>query len=251
MLCMPPNHYYASHSFRSYGVTLWYPTYVNKLNLDKDAEIFQAFCHKEVGNLSNSSFPEYCGCSESYINSSIISDTQLKNFVISDTVFSNVTFERVDFSASLFKNTTFESGSFVECSFNHSFFTEVIFNNFTFMNLSLEHSRLCGMLATGSTSDRVAIKDSSINHFSSNDTTQEQLDGAQFIELLNTTNTSQCKGDEEMSLACPKKEDDFRVYRDSFFISASALPGNLASMVAVYFLIRKYWLCKTVLGVVV
>ena len=237
------------HAFRSYGVTLWYPTYVNKLNLDKDAEIFQAFCSKEVSNLSNSSLPEYCGCSESYINSSIISDTQMEKFLISGAVFSNVTFERVDFSSSSFKNTTFESGSFVECSFNFSAFTQVIFKNFTFINLSLEHSRLCGVFATGSTSNSVAVKDSSINHFSSNDTIPN-LDGTRFIEMLNTTNTSQCEG-EEKSIECPKKEDDFRVYRDSFFISASALPGNLASIVAVYFLIRKYWLCKTVLGVVV
>lgn len=41
---------------------------------------------------------------------------------------------------------------------------------------------------------------------------------------------------------CPEEEeDDDRVYRDNFIISASALPGNIVSAIAVYFLRRNGW----------
>ena len=239
---MPTNH--CCFTCRSYGVTLWYPTYVNELNIQKDAELFQTFCSKDVDYLSDLTIPQYCGCSGSFINNSVISDTKLENFVINSTVFSNVTFERVNFVHSSFLNTTFETGSgFTNCTFSNSAFTEVKLDNFTFTNFQLDNSRLCGVLANDLNSDNVTIYNTSINHVGSNNT----INGTSFIELLkNTTNTSLCEG-KEWSFQCPKKEDDFRVYRDSFFISASALPGNLASMVAVYFLIRKYWLGKVTL----
>ena len=40
------------------------------------------------------------------------------------------------------------------------------------------------------------------------------------------------------------KSDDFCVYRDSFLVAASALPRNIASAFAVYFLRRNYCLGK-------
>lgn len=226
-------------SFGAYGVTLWYPTYVNQLNIQKDNEIFHTFCSKEVSNLSSSAIPDYCDCNEAYINNSVIADAQLENWIINNARFSSVTFERVSFVNSSFVNTTFESGSFVDCNFSSSAFTELTFNAFNFTNVKFSNSRLCNVLATNSSSTGVVVNNSWISNLGPNRTNSSS--NTDFIQFLVSTNTSQCD-EEEWTFQCPKKEDDFRVYRDTFFVSAAALPGNLASMVAVYFLVRKYWL---------
>ncbi len=225
---------------RSYGVTLWYPTYVNDLNQQKDIEIFNDFCSEEVSELNSSTLSTYCGCSDAVINNSLISDLLLNNWNIQNTIFTGVTFQRVNFTYTSFNNTRFESSSFINCTFNNSDFTNTTFENFSFTNLKLLYSRLCNPIENNSTSNDVLVLNSTINGAPWNST----MEGAAFLQLM--SNKSVCDDNGWKSI-CPVKEDDFRVYRDSFFISASALPGNLASMFAVYFLIRKYWLGEEII----
>ncbi len=225
--------------YRSYGVTLWYPTFVNELNIKKDAEIFRDFCSEEVSGINSSVIPTYCGCSDAAINNSVISDLVLDNWNISNTNFTSVTFQRVNFTHTSFKNADFLSSSFIDCSFIDSGFFNIGFEAFTVTNLKLVNSRICNTTVTNLTSNDVFVQNSTLNGNHLNTTINETL----FLDLLAlSANRSAC-GEDGLTSMCPVKVDDFRVYRDSFFISASALPGNLASMVAVYFLIRKYWLC--------
>ncbi len=228
---------------RSYGVTLWYPTYVNEVNHQKDVEIFNGFCSEEVSGINSSTISTYCGCNDSVINNSVISDMLLDNWNIQNTTFNGVTFQRVNFTYASFNNTSFESSSFIDCTFNNSGFINTTFDSFSFTNLKLFDSRLCSTTIGNnySASGDVLVLNSTINGAPWNST----MTSATFIQLMfnSSANESACNANGWIS-KCPVKGDDFRLYRDSFFISASALPGNLASMVAVYFLIRKYWLGK-------
>jgi len=220
-------------------VTLWYPTYVNELNIQKDNEAFQTFCTQEVSNLTNSSFPTYCDCLDSNINNSLISDLSLDGWNLNNSVISNVTFERVLFNRVSFRNVTFNDTKFIDCTFKNSDLTEIHFNDLRFIYLQLTNSRLCGSDAVNIVGDKLSVENCTINALNMTNITISE-----FKDSLNSpSNISECRRDGWV-FVCPKKEDDFRVYRDSFFISAAALPGNLASMIAVYFLVRKYWLCK-------
>lgn len=220
-------------------MTLWYPTFVGELNSQKDAEVFRDFCSKEVLGINSSVIPTYCGCSDVTINNSVISDLVLNNWNINNANFTSVTFERVNFTQTLFQNTNFLSSSFINCTFVDSGFFNTSFDNFMVTNLKLVDSRICETTVTNFSSNDLLIQNSTINSDRLNTTINETA----FLRLvsLDATNRSVCNEDGLISV-CPAKKDDFRLYRDSFFVSASALPGNLASMVAVYFLIRKYWL---------
>ena len=236
-------------------MTLWYPTYVSEINIQKDKVEFDNFCSKNVTDINSTTLPDYCGCNGTVFHDSIISDVHLEKWNVSDVVLNNVTFERVNFSDVSFTNTDFVSGSsFIDCNFHHSQILNSFLDNFTFDSLSLFDSRLCGTTATNITvRNSLTISNTSINSYQ-NSTPTVVLEGNSsfFMDLLefkyvNISNDSCATGDvNEWPIQCLLKEDDFRVYRDSFFISASALPGNIVSAVAVYFFTRKYWLGKTV-----
>ncbi len=220
-------------------MTLWYPTFVNELNIQKDAEVFRDFCSKEVSDINSSVVPTYCGCNDGAINNSVISDLVLNNWNISNANFTNVKFQGVNFTHTSFNNINFFSSSFIDCSFVDSGFFNISFDNFEVKNFKLVNSKICGTEVINFRSNDVFIRNSTINIDFFNTTINGVNFGSNLLTLA--PNRSVCNED-GLTSVCPVKKDDFRVYRDSFFVSAAALPGNLASMVAVYFLIRKYWL---------
>ena len=240
--------------YRSYGVTLWYPTYVGEINKQKDIAEFDVFCVKNVTDINSTTLTDYCGCNGTVFHDSIISDVHLENWSVGDVVLSNVTFKRVNFSDVSFTNTNFVSGSsFIDCNFHHSQIVSSFLDNFTLDSLNLFDSRICGTTGTNLTvQNSLMISNTSINSYhNSSSTVVQESNSSYFIDLLdfkyvNASNDSCATGNvNEWPVQCLRKEDDFRVYRDSFFVSASALPGNLVSAVAVYFFTRKYWLGNT------
>ena len=216
---------------RGYGISLWYPSYVNQINTDRDEENFKKFCNRNVTLTPSDSITAYCDCSNTVFFNFTLQDTTLDNCRIKDVTFSNVTFVNVSFINFAFDVVAFNHCHFTDSDFTHTCFNATNFDNVSFSSVGFYSSSLCNL--TGSF---VKIENNSLN---SGDITYEVFNTL-FESVLDLD--GDCDVDRCYKEAC---EDNSRVYRDSFFVSASAFPGNIASAFAVYFLQRNYWLGKS------
>ena len=208
-------------SCRSYGVTLWFPTYVDQITTQKDIRVFEAHCNRTVTG-SDQELESFCGCDSTVFADMEIKDIQLSNFRMDGILFRNVTFKNVSFSTVIFNGTQFSNGSvFRESNFSTSYFNGTSFDDISFDSVQIESSLLCSVDGSGT---RIV--------------NSTRLNTAWYEQPLNQSN-----------LTCDYPEincipPNSKIYRDSFFITASAFPGNIASAIAVYFLRRNYWLGK-------
>lgn len=242
-------------SFGSYGVTLWFPTYVSQINDARNAEDFQALCNTTVvGGTDAQGLKEYCGCGSTVFSNITIVNTQLHMIKFNEVTFNKVSFRNVSFDQVLFNGT-----EFIECQFQDSSFTRTLFNATDFSgglfdSVSFKTSSLCPQsLQDMQVDDFTTLGNVNISGLRADNRT---FNTSTFDSLINSDGDNGDSKKESCDLQVQFEEVvcspfDNRVYRDSFFISASALPGNIASAFAVYFLRRNYWLafslfCSTV-----
>ena len=231
------------HTYRSYGVTLWYPTYISELTTQKDLEEFERFCNNTVNVTGWSHMEAYCDCSQTVFSDVTLTDSELRNFRIHDVLFSNVSFQNINFDSVVFNSTQFVDCQFYESNFTDSLFNSTQFENVLFHSVNIHSSSLCSMngSAVEVCNNSLILEEVDVN---GDQVDYEMLNTSAFQErVLNRGNGQKCSENKLLrQIQC--KPPDNRVYRDSFFVSASALPGNIASAIAVYFLRRNYWLGK-------
>ena len=219
-----------------YGITLWYPTYINELTTAKDAAIFEEMCNTTV---TEDDLGKFCGCSNTMFENFILRDTKFQNFKINDVTFYNASFTSVNFDNILFNQTEFIECQFIECNFTKTLFNATDFNGVEFRSIRIGSSSMCPL-----NSSDVEVENfvTSLNvNISGRSVGNRTFDTASFNKVLSLGSSHGCdlKVDrEEVSCTPPSS----RLYRDSFFVSASAFPGNIASAFAVYFFRRNYWL---------
>lgn len=220
----------------SYGVTLWYPTYVDRLSRESLETVTEhKDCNHTLSNYTNAinDFSNietlFCGCPETdyqnvtlegirlanswWAEDSILSDLVVKGGSIEEVWFNNVTMDTVYFQNVIIRNAYF----------SNSTWTGVYFSNVTF----IESSYFCG------------IENETITSHSSNE------GPASTVGIL--TANSSCDSVPAPPTNCLIKElevDLRKEYFYDFLIAASAFPGNVVSAIAVYFLTRSYWLGK-------
>ncbi len=166
----------------------------------------------------------------------IIRDIELKEWQINDVLLSNITFINVTFEEVLFNTTTLVNCNFQDCRFKNLHFKDSYLENIDMANIEIELKSAC-LLSNASTGE-VNLANITFNgtQFNAGLTNVSQLQG--YLDGLSL------EGCTKFEVLC--KSDDFRIYRDSFFVSASALPGNIASAIAVYFMWRNVWLGKVI-----
>ena len=178
-----------------------------------------------------------CDCSSTSFEDAVISNMELKNWQINDVLLNNITFSNVSFEDVLFNNTNFDSCKFQNCTFESLHFQDVFFDSMTLENVSIELGSSC--LFSNSSSGEISLTDVSMN---GSELAPGTISASQLQAYLDEFSLKKkCLGP-EFDVIC--RSDDFRIYRDSFFVSASALPGNLASAIAVYLMWRNVWLGK-------
>lgn len=212
---------------RSYGVTLWFPSYVAQVTDAQVTSRFRSFCHQ--GARVDATLTDYCGCEGATFSGQHFSNMDFNSFKLSDSIFHNVTFtnatfsdlslEKCNFTGCVLDNVTFVS----RCSFNH-----VHFNQTTFSHVNASGLSVCN---NGSVTELVGRRGGGSG---------ESGDGGirELVAVLESKNTS-CE-----DVKCEESEKSGNIYRDLFLVSGSAFPGNIASAIAVYFLRRNYWLGK-------
>jgi len=221
---------------RSYGVTLWYPTYVDQIAKRADQNNLNRICN-ETTLLSATEMRSVCDCSSTSFEDAVISNTELKSWQINDVLLNNITFSNVTFEDVLFNTTNFGSCKFQNCKFTSLHFQDILFDSMSMENVTIELSSSC--LFSNFSSGDISITDVLVNGSKLEPGT---INASQLQAYLDEfSSREKCLGP-EFEVIC--KSDDFRIYRDSFFVSASALPGNLASAIAVYLMWRNVWLGK-------
>lgn len=203
-----------------------------------DLEQFEKFCNVTV-NGTSVDLAKYCDCGQTVFSEFELADLELKRFRVNDVIFSNVSFININFDSVMFNRTQFINCQFHDSNFTRSFFNYATFDNVLFDSVNMASSSLCSVSGSA-----VEIQGSS-TVWENVDVNGNNSNPSEFKKLLNQNAHQNC-GDSVYNLL--KKiqcnPPDSRVYRDSFFISASAFPGNIASAFAVYFFRRNYWMGK-------
>eukprot|EP00731_Ephydatia_muelleri_P012149 Em0006g1043a len=216
-------------SFGGYGVSLWYPTYVEQINERADVDRFYgASCNNTISDL-------ILGSEEL---------TRLRR--CSSTSFKNVTFDHITFTDWTFADSLLERSIFDSCVFNDVTFQRVNTTSALFVNGSgtavlfdttvLHSTGFCGLNVSNFTMVGSLVTDVTVNGRPVSNQTS-------LLEALREgfPPPSPCSAP---SVGSPytTKVDKYQVYEESFYIAGSALPGNILSAFAVYFLRRNYWL---------
>ena len=236
--------YHLFHS--SYGVSLWYPTYVGKITDQQEQDLLNKKCQTNVTDFDPASFQSYCGCNDTAFRDFTVSNVHIQSWTIGRATFSNVTFSNVTFDDVIIRNHSqfIDSCKFHNCTFNNSKLARLTWNEVSINSVHILSSDVCDLRGMDVTlTPYLTVYNTSINGNHINNTHIVNSSDI-LVEGVDGTNSTCKSGDLTKSTLECRKHDSFALYRDSFFVSASALPGNIASAIAVYFLRRNYWLGK-------
>ena len=222
----------------SYGVMLWFPTYVGEITTEQKQAAFDANCRQIVSHFNTETLKSYCSCKNTTFRDAVISGTRLQSWMISNVIFSNVTFREVIFDNIVINGSLFVNNcAFHNCTIENSQFLRITWTNVFELSLNVSSSTLCDLHGLSET-DKLIVKNTTLNGITFNETTI--VNGSTF----NDNNTTTCKNQvTNLDIHCDQS-DISTVYRDSFIISAATLPGYVVSAVAVYLFRRNYWLGK-------
>ena len=225
--------------FRSYGITIWYPTYIKNLDAAENMNEV-SFCPTGINNasMSTANFPETCKCtSVSYFN------TTFKDIHFSEVTFSNanytmVTFENVKFNKIIFDDCTWENVTFI---------------NVTIENMLLKKTNTSGTIYSEADNDHqplFASNCSVIQNVTVNSTNFDSIVGGWNRTVLNTTLRSPTPEVDCVTVSpkkCGKVEvDENRIYLEAFIFVAAQIPGTIISAIVVDLpcMWRSLWICK-------
>ena len=178
------------------------------------------------------SLQEYCGCNNTVFADVVFSQLEISDWGINAT-FENVAFREVNFSNVIFQSTVFSGCSMEDVRFDSVQFIDTVWNSSSLSGIRINSSEFCGYETHNFTSLEEITA-----------TTATLLNETTFPQLLDRAENASCSRETAPVINCDKEDHDTRVYKDNFFISASALPGNIIAGIAVYFFRRNYWMSE-------
>lgn len=190
-------------SMAAYGLTLWYPTYINNL---------EHKCETDFVNEIDSD-PNIChdGSRLEYlvVNNTVWYGKDLKNAVFNHVVFQNTNFTHCKFEDCVFSNCSFRSVNlstslFTNTCFKNSYSTHWFSGNTTFVNSYIDESKISG---SGQSNQPCCLHD---------------------------TCERSCYDDANV--------DYNKVYLELFYVALATVPGCLVSAIMVDIVRRSYWL---------
>ena len=214
-----------SYLFRSYGVLLWYPSYVEQVTKADQRSEFSRFCHRSTPE--NVSLYDYCGCDGASFSDQHFSNTRFANFQLNLADFHNVRFTNVTFTESLLES----------CNFTNCTMESVVFGEGTQMvRVGWYASDFVGVNVTGLSSCEGEVIGRGGGEVGSGEF-------GELVRVLEGGNATSCEGVGQVEC---EGEESGSVYRDLFFVAASASVGNIASAIGVYFMRRNYWMGQSI-----
>ena len=214
-----------------YGVSLWYPTYVEQINERAQVDQFySASCNSTISNLvlGTAELARLRHCSSTSYQNVTFDHAKFDNWIFSDSLFNTSVFKGCVFNGVTFQRVNLTSAHFVNGSGTAMLFDFVVFNTTSFCGFNTSNTTIVGGLVINTTVNSRPV------------TNQTYLLEALQEGLPPPTPCAVPPAGLPYSITA----DKYQVYQESFYVAGSALPGNVLSAVAVYFLRRNYWLGK-------
>ena len=187
----------------AYGLTLWYPTYIN--NLEHQCE--SKFSHMTLSD------PNICP-----------DGSQLNDIVVKDSVWANKHLKNAIFNNVIFQNTSITQSGFKDCSFYNCSFNLVNFSTSSFINTCFKNTVNAMWYYDNTTTFINSYNDSLM------------LGSSQ-------SNEPCCLHDKcERSCYDDANVDYNKVYLELFYVALATVPGAILSAIMVDVIRRSYWL---------
>lgn len=219
---------------------LWYPSYIDQLNQhSKDAE-FNELCNRTVANrsLSGETLQELCPCQYTSYSSVVLDHLTVMNWHAANTTIRDAVVKSGSYTGITFTDVLLENVSIMEAKFQDAVFVGGAWMSVEFRNANLSGVVLCDVMLPPS----ALVINSTING-----KLVAQAEGEAIEELFGRkeSESGDCNGVHyKTNKTCtPLPKNLFENYQDTFFIAASAFPGNIVSAFALYFIFwRSLWL---------
>ena len=224
--------------YRSYGVTLWYPSYVDQLNkMERQAEI-DRLCNQTVANqtLTQTLLTELCPCVNTSYHNTVLNKMTVTSWPAVDTSIRDTLITGGHYTRLVFDNVLLENISIVNATLEQCVFTSGRWSGVRITNTNFSQVVLCDVhmddgdvIITGSIVDGQRVEDPLAR------LTKHGDGSGDCKELGNLTNQSCVE-------PTPNLLDD---YQNSFFITAAPIPGLIVSAFTLYYCWRRsLWLGK-------
>lgn len=228
----------------TYGVTLWYPSYVGIINQ-------QQLCQQKIGTnqtANSDSLQELCECADTAFHNITIRNLKLRVWSLERATFIDVSFLQVNFS-----QVELTASTFVNCTFKDVHFKSVLLNkssweNVTLDNVLIESTKICNSHIVGTSIENNSTLIMRDVLMGENELLEEYVNDSTFAHLVLSAEAScpsSSKISKDTNVEC-ESSDDYKIYRDNFIIAASATPGMIVSSIAVYFFRRNFWMGTSV-----
>jgi len=224
---------------RSYGTTLWYPTYISHLNTAAQKVEKEELCSRAVGggSVDAGTLPQLCGCTYAgaLFENMTIGPVHLTKSSFLDSAFRNVTFQRTALSDVAFGN----------CSLNLTNFSNVTMENVVFNFTSTAKTVYSAKWPLTVTDGCHSGSKSTIGR-----TNFDSILRLWNVTVLNES-SSFAQGNSCVSnipSACAVTADEYRVYREAFVFAASSIPGTIITAIVVDLrcMWRSLWISECV-----
>ena len=197
---------------------------------------FNELCNQTVANrtLTETVLTELCPCMSTSYSNVVLNGVSLNswpaaNATIRDTVIANGHFTAMKFDSVLLHNVSIKNAVIEDSVFLQGNWTNIRILNTTFTRVTLCDVYTYDVVISDSIVDGEMVKDVLAQLTSGSECEEPDL-------LVNQT----CVSDDSLTCGSNLFDD----YQNSFFITASALPGNIVSAFALYYFWRSLWLGK-------
>lgn len=218
--------------FRSYGVTLWFPTYVDYLNKQAQGKL----CNQTVPNmtLNTDKLASLCSCSATSYQSVELKDVSISGWHAANTSIMDSTVKGGTYTTVTFTGVQLQNVTFLNSNLQNAWFVSGSWADVQFINANLTGVELCNISLGGN----VYIRNSTVNDQAIFNETVERV-----FHISVSEEAESCRDYENRTDNCSQLTSNlFDDYQNTFFITAAALPGNIAAAVALNFARRSFLL---------
>ena len=231
----------------SYGVTLWYPTYVNNLQQQQENATIEKTCNLTLANQTVQFEEGYqerllCNCPLTVYNNITFVNVSIDGgWVLSGGSLMSSSILGSNLTALQSEGSTWTDVQVTDVLFINSTFSSSAWSNVTLQNVQFENSLFCGVnVSDGIKLSGVVMKDCTVNGLNMN----TDNDTAIISALQLSTNCSLSSGDTSWCTEPEIKTDYSAEYLENFIIAASPFPSTIVAAVLVYFFRRSFLLCE-------
>ena len=237
-------------NIRSYGVTLWYPTYIDRLSRENlESTVEHKDCNRTLSNYTttssniNSINRLFCACPTTSYNNVTFNNITVSSWWSTNSNLTNLMILGGRYDDIWYNDVVMDTVYYDDITFDDVHVINSTWRNVALINVTFINTHLCNIDTQNISFTSTIFTNSTFNNVSLDDLSSEDL--SMLFNNDQSLVTSSCDERSAPPTNCivPQTEVDLsKEYFYDFVIAGSAFPGNVISAIAVYFFRRSYWL---------